>query len=435
MQNKNIFYIIIANVLWSLIPVLVIGLFNEFSILTIIFLRFFISGICLLTVAIVIILVNNRNTSNEYISLKSLFKFTFSKNESFFKMRYIFYFAIMGFFGIILQIIFFFLALKFTTISLTMIGFQLAIIFIAIYEHGTQSERLDFFKILYIIILIFAIGIIISVSIQGAPNKISQTGILYIILFTLAMIFFQITIDRDTYSKDEIKIMNKNENYKIPRLLIKISLTFLTGVALMFPFIIILNTIPIKTDLTPEIGKFFDDLFRFDIIFRWEIAFLILGATIAPFVLIYIANAKWSPFNLTYRQWNSILNIIEPIGGIFFGVLFGFDSFPVILLSAVLFLLIISILLRYIHESTNKVIAYLLISKEKGFLKGLSLKLLKFNGIYSVHSLIGTYDIIAYVRTNSFREFSCLVNEKIRNLEEIKNIKILFINKINKITI
>jgi len=265
--------------------------------------------------------------------------------------------------------------------------------------------------------------------------RFSLLGFFYIIIFTLCLTFFQITIDKDSYSKDEIKLINQNELYKVPRLLIKISFTFFTGIMLMIPFIFIIYLIPVQTDLTPEIGQFYSDLSNiFQILLRWEILFLIIGSTIFPYLLIFIAYAKWSPYNLTYRQWNCILTIIEPIGGIFFGVIFGVDSFPIEFLAIVLFLLIITLFLRYIHESTNKVNAYLLLSKKKGALKGLSLKILKFSGVFSIHSLIGTHDILVYIRTNSFREFRYLVDEKIRKLEEIKNIKILFINKIIKIT-
>ncbi len=41
MQNKSISYIIIANLLWSFIPIVVLDLFNEISVLMVVFLRFF----------------------------------------------------------------------------------------------------------------------------------------------------------------------------------------------------------------------------------------------------------------------------------------------------------------------------------------------------------------------------------------------------------
>ncbi|MFX1260420.1 MAG: EamA family transporter [Promethearchaeota archaeon] len=437
MQNKYIFYIIASNILWSFIPVIVSGLFNEVSIIMIIFLRFFVSGIILFFLALLFLWINNKYTPNKPISLKQLLKFTLSKNEDFFNLRNILYFTIMGFFGIILQIIFYFLALKITTISITMIGFLLSIIIIAFYEHGAKAEKLDVYKSLYIIMLIFSIIIIIYVKTQESTStniKISSIGFLFVILFTSCLTFFHLIVVKDSYTKDEIKVINKNENYKIPRLLIKISLTFLIGIALMVPLILFLYIIPIKTELTPEINQFFTQILNINIYFRWEILFLIIFSTITPYLLLFIAYVKWNPYNLTYRQWNSILTTIEPIGGIFFGVILGIEPFPLLFLAVVLFLLTISIFLRYVHESTNKINACLLLKRNRGTMKDLSIKLLKYNDIYCVESLIGTYDLILNVKSNSIKDFYYLVNNKLRKLKEIKNIKILFINKINKIS-
>lgn len=436
MQNKNILFLIIANILWSLIPVIVLGLFDEFSIITIIFLRFFFSAIVLLSLAIIFVFINNKYTSNERIGFKELFQFTISKNKDFFNLRYIYYIAILGFIGIILQLIFFFLALKFTSISLTMLGFQLSIVIIAFYEHGNKSEKLDIFKALYLVVLIFSITIIILVKAEQTGIIFSSSGFLYIIIFTICLTFFHIIVTQDKFGKKEIKLINRNENYKIPRLLIKISFMFFAGIGLMFPFIIFLYLLPFQTDLTYEITNFFREIPTIHIILlRWEIIFLILFSTIIPYLLLFIAYAKWSPFHLTYRQWNSILSVIEPIGSILFGVLFNIEAFDTIFLIIVLFLLIMSILLRYIHESTNKVNALIMIKRSKGTMDKLALKLLKNDGVYCVQYLVGTYDMILSIKTNSIRELYYLVNDKIRNLMEIKDIKILFINKINKLSI
>jgi len=436
MQNKNILFLIIANILWSLIPVIVLGLFDEFSIITIIFLRFFFSAIVLLSLAIIFVFINNKYTSNERIGFKELFQFTISKNKDFFNLRYIYYIAILGFIGIILQLIFFFLALKFTSISLTMLGFQLSIVIIAFYEHGNKSEKLDIFKALYLVVLIFSITIIILVKAEQTGITFSSLGFLYIIIFTICLTFFHIIVTQDKFGKKEIKLINRNENYKIPRLLIKISFMFFAGIGLMFPFIIFLYLLPFQTDLTYEITNFFREIPTIHIILlRWEIIFLILFSTIIPYLLLFIAYAKWSPFHLTYRQWNSILSVIEPIGSILFGVLFNIEAFDTIFLIIVLFLLIMSILLRYIHESTNKVNALIMIKRSKGTMDKLALKLLKNDGVYCVQYLVGTYDMILSIKTNSIRELYYLVNDKIRKLMEIKEINILFINEINKLSI
>ena len=436
MQNKNILFIIVANILWSLIPIIVLGLFDEYSIITIIFLRFFFSAIVLLGIAIIFVIINNKYTSNEKIGFKVLFQFTMSKNGDFFKLRFIYYFAILGFIGIILQLIFFFLALKFTTISLTMIGFQLSIIIIAFYEHGNKSEKLDIFKALYLVVLIFSIAIIILVKAEQTGIIFSSLGFLYIIIFSICLTFFHIIVSQDKFGKKEIQLINKNENYKIPRLLIKISFIFFAGIGLMFPFLILLYLLPFQTDLSYEITKFFHEIPSIPIILlRWEILFLIILSTIIPYLLLFIAYAKWNPYHLTYRQWNSILTTIEPIGSILFAVLLNIEAFETMFLIIVLFLLTMSILLRYIHESTNRINAFIMIKRRKGTMDKLALQLLKNDGVCCVQYLVGTYDIILTIKTNSIRDLYYLVDEKIRNLMEIKDIKILFINKINKLSI
>ncbi len=436
MQNKYIIHIIIANLLWSLIPVVVIGLFSELSIILIIFLRFFWAGIILLIIAFVYVYFNNRYRLSEPIQIRELFQFVFNKNENFYNIRNIYYFAIMGFLGIILQLIWFFLALKITTISFVMIGFVLSVVIIALYEHEVKSEKLDVFKILYLVMLVFSIGIIIFVKAQESAmigTDISLMGFLYVIFFSMCITFLHLTIKRDSYSKKEIKIINKNKEYKIPRLLIKVSMIFLTGIALMFPFIFILYIIPVETDLTPEIALFFEQVFELRFLLRWEVIFLIFFATIIPYILIFIAQVKWTAYNLTYSQWSSILTIIEPIGSLFFGFIIVSEYFPIEFLIIVLFLLIMAILLRYTHEAVNKVNAYILIEKQQGFLAHLPLKILKIDDVCCVNSLIGTHDLMIHVKTNSITKLYYLVDMEIRKLDGIKKIKILFINKIHKI--
>jgi DNA-binding Lrp family transcriptional regulator len=62
------------------------------------------------------------------------------------------------------------------------------------------------------------------------------------------------------------------------------------------------------------------------------------------------------------------------------------------------------------------------------------LKILRYNGILSVYSIIGTYDLLIEVKVNSIRDFYTLVNKRLKSIDEIKNLEILFINKIEKIT-
>ena len=146
LPNVYLSNLVIANLLWSFIPIVVMGSFSEISILTVIFLRFFISGIVLFVVAIFLVFVNNYLNKEKKISLKELFLNLRHENNRFYRIRQYNYNFLIGFFGIILHILFFFLALKKTSIPFVMIGMLMTIIFISFCEKGINYEKFDIFS-------------------------------------------------------------------------------------------------------------------------------------------------------------------------------------------------------------------------------------------------------------------------------------------------
>jgi hypothetical protein len=434
MQNKYIFNIIIANLLWSFIPVIVVDLYTEISIIMIIYLRFLASGIILLLLAILLSFINNKFTKNEKISISLLFRNLFRRNRRFYRIKNIYYYALLGAIGIILHVIFFYLTMKTTSIIFTMSGFLLSIIFIAFYEQELKSEKLDIFKAIYLILMIFTIGLLIYVAAVGANilgEDLPISGFIYLLIFSITISFLYISLDRDAYSKIEINSINLNKYYRIPRLLMKLSFSFILGLIFVFPILLVINLIPIDTDLTYETRVFFIQLPSIlQILARWEILYLILFATIIPYLLVYIANVNWKTVSLTFSQWSSILNLIDPMGSLIFAVVLVSEYFPTELLFITIFILILSIILRYAHEVKNLVRATILLNLKKGAIKTLPLKILKYHGIISVEALAGTHDLLLNVKTNSIKEFYYLINERLRKLNEIKNLSILFINNV-----
>jgi len=432
--------LILASILWSLIPAIVVNLFDQLSIFTILFLRFLIAGIFFFFLALLFIFFNNKkmNDPQMRILLRNLFKYINHRNKRFFNVKFIYYYCILGFFGIILQVIFYFLALKETTIAFTMIGYQISIILVAFYEHGVEAEKLDFFKVLYLIILIFCISIISHVQFQlyqhKQPVSISFLGFLYVFSMAICMSFLNISMGKESFSKEEIEFSNRNKNFKMVKLLFKISLVFLTGILFMIPFLLVVYFFPFSMILTKELMQFLFELTILpSILIKWEILFLIIFSTVIPYLLFFIASVNWNPYYLTFSQWESIVMLIEPIGGILFGVLLIGEFFPLDFLIIVLFLLSISILLRYAHESRNKVNALILLKYKFHLFKGLPLKLLKLNGITRVESLIGTHDLLLTVKTNSIKELYYLINTELKTKLEMDDVEILFMTQINKL--
>ena len=315
-----------------------------------------------------------------------------------------------------------------------MVGFLLSIIIIALYEKGINFEKFDIFKVLYLILLIFSIIILVFVSVIGGlleAKPITFNGILYLIIFSITISFLYIAINRDAYSKEETKIISENRYYKIPKFLLKMSISFLLGIASMIPFIFIMGVIPFPNEVKYESIKFFRQFLSFfTILGRWEILYLIIFSTIIPYILIFIANVNWKSEYLTYSQWSSILNLIDPMGSILFTVILLRAYFPLELLIITIFLLVITIILRYAHETKNLVRAYLLITVKKGTFKPLILRILKYYGITKISALIGNYDILVEVKINSIKDLYFLVDKRLKPINEIKNIEILFINRI-----
>jgi len=436
LPSKYLSNLVIANLLWSFIPIVVMGLFAEISILTIIFLRFFISGIFLFVIAISLVLVNNYRNKEKKISLKELFLNLKHKNKRFYRIRQYNYYLLIGFFGIILHILFYFLALKRTSIPFAMIGMLMTIIFISLYEKGVNYEKFDVFRILFIVMLSFTILIIITVSLQGAEIKgdpIDLRGFIYLVLYSITGSFLYISIDRDSFSKKELKNININKYYKIPRALIKMAIAFISGVILLILASMLIALLPFETDITQEAITFFNELrFIFVILGRWEILYLIIFATILPYLLIFLARVNWKSTVLTYSQWSSILGLIDPISTLIFSVLLVNEFFPHGYLIIVIVLLVITIVLRYAHEVRNIVHAKILLKIKKGSLKLIPIKILRFYGVREIESLIGRYDLMLHVKVNSFKDFHYLINRKLKLIDEILAIEVQFVDKIEK---
>jgi DNA-binding Lrp family transcriptional regulator len=266
--------------------------------------------------------------------------------------------------------------------------------------------------------LSFAIIIIIAVSFRGAQlsgTPIELRGIIYLILYSITGSFLFISIERDSFSKKELRNINKNKYYKIPRALIIILL-------------------PFETDFTQETVNFFNTLPSLISIFlRWEIIYLIIFATIIPYLLIFLANVNWKTTSLTYSQWSSILGLISPSSTLIFAVLLSGEYFPPEFLIIVVVFLVIAVVLRYAHEIKNVINAYIFLKIEKGGLNTIPIKILKFYGIKEIYSLIGKFDLMLNVRVNSFRDFHYLINRKLKPLNEILEVEVQFVNKKEKI--
>jgi hypothetical protein len=213
------------------------------------------------------------------------------------------------------------------------------------------------------------------------------------------------------------------------------SISFISGVIILVPILFVLVILPIETDISAEAISFFNDMtVLVEILSRWEIIYLIIFATIIPYLLLFLAKVNWRSTNLTYSQWSSILGLIDPISTLIFSVLIVNEFFPHGYLIIVVVFLIITIVLRYAHEVKNIVQAEILLKIKKGSLNSIPLKILKFYGVREIKSLIGKFDLSLHIKVNSFKDFHNLINRKLKPIEEILDLEVLFVDKIEDLT-
>jgi len=53
--------------------------------------------------------------------------------------------------------------------------------------------------------------------------------------------------------------------------------------------------------------------------------------------------------------------------------------------------------------------------------------------VSEINSLIGKFDLMLHVKVNSFKDFHYLINRKLKPIEEILDLKVQFVDKIEDI--
>ncbi len=134
---------------------------------------------------------------------------------------------------------------------------------------------------------------------------------------------------------------------------------------------------------------------------------------------------------LPFDTWSSIVSIVEPAGSVIFGVLIINEQFPYDYLFLVVFLLSLSILLRYVHETSNKVIAYVALSFVPQREKEVYRDLYQIKAIQSISSVVGDYDVILFIQSNSIVAFN-KIHRKLEVHPDIEKVKIFLVEEVIK---
>lgn len=415
----KIWFIIIANIFWAFIPIPVTQLLNNYSVFTIFLLRFFFSGVILLLLSVVLMLAYKRNHPD--FSMKVIWEYIRSTNSEYRNLSQLSYLVILGSIGITLQIVFYFFSFQFLGVIVTIIGFPICLILVTLFSR----ESMDLFKGIYLAVLVIGTILVGVGRFDVDPTRLmNPEGWLSLIIFTLAMTFFMNQMVKDPLKTWETQLIIKTKNfYKILRTLVKIGILFLISSVMVFPLAGFFLLFPAASDFQLSAVSFWGQIGQL-----WSLSissqglFLIFGATVIPWVLFFIAGAYWPRSSLPFDTWGSILAILEPIGNILFAVIIIRESFPPIYMFIVILLMTLSILLRYVHETSDKVLAYVGLKLVPQAEPEVFHELFHIKDIVTIYSVVGDYDLILFVRAMNIVEFNRLIRDKLQahpGIEEV----------------
>lgn len=405
----KIWFIIIANILWALIPVPAVQLFVTYSVFIVFLLRFFFSGVIILFFSLILAVAYKRKHPD--FSLKVFYQYIRSPNQDYRNMSQLSYIAILGSIGITFQIVFYFFSFKFLGVIVTVIGFPLSLILVTFFSR----ETMDFFKGVYLGVLVIA-AILVGVGRfdVAADQLMNPAGWLSLIIFTLSMTFLMNQMVKDPLNPWETELVIKTNNfYRILRTLIKVGVLFLISCVFIFPIAGLFTLFPPDSGFQQDAVLFWTQLNQlWPLFISPQGLFLIFGATVVPWSLLFIAEAYWPRSNLPFDTWSSILAILEPIGSIIFGVLIIGEQFPIEFLFIVMVLLGLSILLRYVHETSDKVLAYVGLKLVPQQEKQVFQELFHMKNVETIYSVVGDFDLILFIRAMNVVEFNRMVREQ-----------------------
>jgi hypothetical protein len=255
---------------------------------------------------------------------------------------------------------------------------------------------------------------------------------LYAPLFGIFLAIFYIGSEKDRMTRTELKLHRNNPNYQLIRTIFKLASVMVLTAITTIPTVWFISVLNISDQLNTMSLQFFSDFSRYGTLII-DIDFLIitLGATLIPYLIYFYLEAKWESGNLAFQNWVSILGLLEPVFSLIFGIWLLKEEFMPFAFIIILILTAAAIIMRYIDETENKIIAFILIKEKVINTHEHFKKLFELKDCVSIHSVIGANDFIMEVKLSSQKRFYKLIKQKIpditgKNLEELE---VLFVNK------
>ncbi|NMC03955.1 MAG: hypothetical protein GYA24_02025 [Candidatus Lokiarchaeota archaeon] len=411
--------IIVANMVWGLIPVAAVPVLAAYpdATLAIVFIRFSVSSLFILAFIVIQVILNavrQHRTSPGSLSFfqtswGDLKRYLGSRNAGFGNWPRVGSIFLLGFFGVTLNVSTYFIGMRQLPLTFMLLGAPGGFIMLAaMYNVAKGKEKLSLFKAVYIT-LIFLSLVLIALAQQQNVTTVQPTliGIIALILNIVSVFIYYVYMGRDKFAPEErILKRPRSGNYRLMRTTIKLVLFMASGALATLAIVpaCIAFPVPFLNDLgwgfIDTIGLFFNGAFL------PEMFFMILACTVLPNLLVFLASTWWDPeTTLTFESWSSILNVVDPMASITTSVIAGLQQVDILFLVLTIIVLIIAVLLRFVHERETKINAVIFIQIKHGALKDVLQFLVGFKDIRKMFYITGRQDLMIKTTFGSIREY------------------------------
>lgn len=418
---STILILIIVNVLVGLGPLFIkfLPLLSPFSIT---FVRFFISAILELFLIIILYIrlyfqFKNKNCILNFrmIVKQSLKNYYGGKNTHFLKGRsQILYLTWVGFLQVGIVVPFYYLSFEYMGVVLsTITSCSIPIIVIAIINWAQKREEMGAFKLIYLFLLIAGV-ITIAFSRTSVENQnVSSIGIFVLFLSTFAYISYLISVGRDSQLRvklfDNFRVSGFPNSKKILQT-VNLLRSFLKLFGMHFfgtLSLLILSLILSFIAPNGEIGQYCHQFLHTDMAFFGALLInpfvlsIALICTLLPFFLQLFASMKWPRFTLSFESWNSILIVIQPLMGLYIGLLIWSEPIQGDYIIFTTIFLVVSILIRYLHENSNFMLVLFTVRVTNVNVKRLVSYLLSIREIDEINYSLGKFGLLIHASVRS----------------------------------
>ncbi|MHA1775517.1 MAG: hypothetical protein DRO88_02995 [Promethearchaeia archaeon] len=374
-MNLFLFLLILGNLFIGLGP-LFIKFIPGISPFTIGFSRFIVAAIFEFMILIFLwgrIFLTLRKKSMEnsppklgFLIITSLKSYFFRKNKFFLRGKpQIFYLAFLGFLLVGIVVPFYYLSFQLVGVIMsTIIVNALPILFITVQNWTRRVEEMDGFKLIYLFLLTAGI-ISITLSYESTSEaNLTFFGFLILILTTFAFILYSVYISQDSLYRVQLIPTSKiskdisqeiRKDLGLIRSFYKLFGIHLLGSLIFLILMLIIGITDHSTVAGTEAHRFiFEDLKKLpNFLINPAILSIAVFCTLIPYMIQVFASGNWPKHELGFDSWNSVLTVLQPLVGLYIGIFIWLEPISLNYVIITSIFLIISIIIRYLHESAN----------------------------------------------------------------------------------